>query len=56
MKNIFCIKIQVSFHDTKYPISGKWKEGYEEVKSGEREVKSGKWKVKSGKGELGSGS
>lgn len=56
MKNIFCIKIQVSFHDTKYPKSGKWKKGYEEVKSREREVKRGKWKVKSGKGELGSGS
>lgn len=53
MKNIFCIKIQVSFHDTKYPKSGKWKEGYEEVKSRERGEKR---KVKSGKGELGSGS
>ena len=48
MKNILCIKIQVSTHDTKNPKSGKWKEGYEEVKSRERE-RGEKRKVKSGK-------
>ena len=52
MKNIFCIKIQVSTHDTKNPKSGKWKEGYEEVKRGKWKVESEKWEGRIGKWEL----